>query len=428
MGHARAYRQGTPLSATQLDASANIPGAFAYSPGAGTVLAVGTQILSVTFTPADTANYTMATATVSLTVKGTTAATITLTDLEQIYDGTPKAVTATTDPAGLAVDITYNGVPTPPKNPGSYVVYATFHDPAYTGSATDTLDITITALIRHAPTLNGDIDGSAQILLPENITLNSAMISGDLLVPGTPAVRLNGHPTYGSTLDGSGNAAPSNYTVTLNGNAILRHVVRRTDPIAMPAVSLPPSPAGRNDVTLNNSNQRVADYTKLRNLTLNGNAGLVAVPPGTYGTFIANGNSGFVVGVAGATDAAVYNLQGLTLNGNAQMQIAGPIILTVASDVTVNGNFGVKAHPEWLMLQVAQGGLTLNGDVAFYGYVTAPNGPVIINGDSTLHGEVAADRLTINGDGLLTEVLPEGNCHDGPCRGNPGNSGNCLQR
>ena len=411
--------KGTPLSSAQLDATANVPGTFVYSPSAGTVLSVGTQTLKVTFTPTDTVNYTTAAATVSLTVKNTTAATITLSNLEQTYDGSPKAVTATTNPAGLAVDITYNGVSAPPTYPGSYVVYATFHDPAYTGSATDTLDITITALIRHAPTLNGDIDGSAQILLPENEVLNSAMISGDLLVPGTPKVRLNGHPDYGSTIDGSGSASPSNYTVTLNGNSILRHVVRRIDPIAMPAVSPPPPPSGRTDVTLTKANQNVADYTKLRNLTLNGNAGLVAVPPGTYGTFIANGNSGFVLGVAGATDAAVYNLQGLTLNGNAQLQIAGPIVLTVANDVTVNGNFGVKAHPEWLMLQIAQGGLTLNGDVGFYGYVAVPNGPVTINGDSTLHGEVAADRLTINGDGLLTERTPNGSCdggsgHDGP--------------
>ena len=410
-----AIAKGTPLSAAQLNATANVPGTFSYTPAAGTVLGVGTQTLSVTFTPTDSKNYTTAGASVSLTVNDTTAATITLSNLEQAYDGTPKVVTAKTSPAGLAVDITYNGVPTPPTYPGSYVVYTKFHDPAHTGSATDTLDITITALIRHAPTLNdGDIDGSAQILLPENEALNSAMISGDLLLPGTPKVRLNGHPDYGSTIDGSGSASPSNYTVTLNGNAILRHVVRRIDPIAMPAVSPPPPPAGRTDVTLTSPKQRVADYTKLRNLTLNGNAGQVAVPPGTYGNFVANGDNGFVLGVAGATDAAVYNLQSLTLNGSSGVKIVGPIILTVANNVTANGGFGVASHPDWLLLQIANGGLTLNGSGTFHGYVTAPNGLVTINGDGILDGEVAADRLTINGDGLLTERTPNnGNCHDG---------------
>ena len=58
----------TPLSATQLDATANIPGALIYTPPAGTVLAAGTQTLSVAFTPTDTADYTNATASVSIMV------------------------------------------------------------------------------------------------------------------------------------------------------------------------------------------------------------------------------------------------------------------------------------------------------------------------------------------------------------------------
>jgi hypothetical protein len=58
----------TPLSATQLDATASIPGAFVYTPPAGTVLAAGTQTLSVVFTPTDTTDYTNATASVPITV------------------------------------------------------------------------------------------------------------------------------------------------------------------------------------------------------------------------------------------------------------------------------------------------------------------------------------------------------------------------
>ncbi len=42
---------GTPLSATQLDATASVAGTFKYTPAAGKVLAAGTQTLSVTFTP-----------------------------------------------------------------------------------------------------------------------------------------------------------------------------------------------------------------------------------------------------------------------------------------------------------------------------------------------------------------------------------------
>src|SRR5205823_2895150 len=52
---------GTALSAIQLNATASIPGTLVYTPAAGSIPAAGTDILSVTFTPTDTANYTIAT-------------------------------------------------------------------------------------------------------------------------------------------------------------------------------------------------------------------------------------------------------------------------------------------------------------------------------------------------------------------------------
>jgi hypothetical protein len=59
---------GNGLSETQLNASAPVPGKFEYSPAAGEMLPPGMHTLSLTFTPADTANYAPAHATVSLSV------------------------------------------------------------------------------------------------------------------------------------------------------------------------------------------------------------------------------------------------------------------------------------------------------------------------------------------------------------------------
>jgi hypothetical protein len=59
---------GTALAVKQLDATANVPGSFTYTPAAGVVLKAGSQSLSVTFTPSDTADYTTATGKVTLTV------------------------------------------------------------------------------------------------------------------------------------------------------------------------------------------------------------------------------------------------------------------------------------------------------------------------------------------------------------------------
>ena len=262
-----------------------------------------------------------------------------------------------------------------------------------------------TALVRHAPVLNGAVEGSIQQMLGESVTLNGgAIVSGDLLVPGTPTVRLNGKPDYGGTTDGAGSATPAGYQVTLNGGAALRHVVRRTDPVALPTVGAPASPTGIRSVTLNKAGQSPGDFATLRNLTLNGNIGQVAVPPGSYGDFTVNGGSGLTLGVAGATAPSRYGLQRLTLNGSARLEIVGPVELTLAGAVTLNGNAGTSDHPAWLRLHLATGGLTLNGGASLAGAVEAPAGTVIINGNSRLTGALACDHLTVNGNGVLQLV------------------------
>ena len=122
-----------------------------------------------------------------------------------------------------------------------------------------------------------------------------------------------------------------------------------------------------------------------------------------YGTLIVNGNSGIVLGVPGASEPAVYNLQGLILNGASTLEVVGPVILNVASSVTLNGSGGASGqpnfHPGWLLLNIFSGGFTLNGHATFNGFVVAPTGTVIIN--STLNGGVVSDRLIINGGGIL---------------------------
>jgi hypothetical protein len=63
-----AIDSGTKLSSKQLDATASVPGTFAYSPAAGTLFAAGKQTLTVTFTPTVTGDYNDASVSVALTV------------------------------------------------------------------------------------------------------------------------------------------------------------------------------------------------------------------------------------------------------------------------------------------------------------------------------------------------------------------------
>ena len=60
---------GMALGAAQLDDKASVPGSFTYSPAAGTVLQAGNnQTLSLTFTPTDSTDYAVVTATATIDV------------------------------------------------------------------------------------------------------------------------------------------------------------------------------------------------------------------------------------------------------------------------------------------------------------------------------------------------------------------------
>lgn len=85
---------GTPLSGTQLNATASVPGTFTYSPVAGTVLSAGSQTLSVTFAPTDSADYSTQTATVTLVVNKATL-TITPNPASKVYGAANPAFTGT---------------------------------------------------------------------------------------------------------------------------------------------------------------------------------------------------------------------------------------------------------------------------------------------------------------------------------------------
>ncbi len=342
--------------------------------------------------------------TLTIAVPPPTEVTVTLSNLEQRYDGLPKPVTVTTAPNNVDVTITYDGSEEPPVYPGIYDVVATVTESGYVGSATAQLEIGITALVRHGVTMSGEIDGSLQVLLPESTTWNGgAWISGDLLVSGRPGVTVNGNAAYVAVIEANGSATPTQHRVTLNSNTVVRYVVRQVDAIALPTVAAPPAPSGTRNVAINQAGQSIGDPATLRNLTINSKGGEVAVPPGTYGEFVANGQTAFVLGVAGAETPVVYNLQKLTLNSKSQLKIVGPVVLNVRETVMFNSANAAAHDPAWLTVRVHNGGLTLNGDSDLNGDVVTPTGTVTLNGSSVLQGSVTADRLTINKQAALRD-------------------------
>jgi hypothetical protein len=151
---------GTALSATQLDATASVPGSFAYSPGAGTVLAAGAQTLTAIFTPTDTVDYSTASASVALTVnQGTSTLSINATSVGfgNVALNQPATQTLTLSSTGtssvtvnsavlVGTSFTMSGSAFPTTlTPGQTATLGIQFDPTVVGAASGTLTVSSTS-------------------------------------------------------------------------------------------------------------------------------------------------------------------------------------------------------------------------------------------------------------------------------------------
>ena len=102
---------------------------------------------------------------------------INLSNLIQIFDGTPKAVTATTTPPGLpGLTVTYNGSTTPPSAIGNYQIIASLSNPDFQSSnSLGTLSI-----IGFSPTNAQNANPGSQNTALVNPTGNNPGISANL--------------------------------------------------------------------------------------------------------------------------------------------------------------------------------------------------------------------------------------------------------
>ena len=109
---------GTPLSAAELDASCPLSGMFVYSPAAGRVLPSGLgEVLTVTFTPDDTTDYTTATDSTTINVLTSSPSStppMATTLPATAVAGTGAILNATVNPDGNAttVEFLYGADPT----------------------------------------------------------------------------------------------------------------------------------------------------------------------------------------------------------------------------------------------------------------------------------------------------------------------------
>jgi len=137
-----AITYGTALGAGQLDATASVPGTFAYTPAAGAVPGAGPQTLSVTFTPTDSTDYTTVTATVSLTVSQATP-TITWATPAAIPYGTALSGTQLNATASVPGTFAYNPAASTVLTAGSHTLSVTFTPTDAADYTTATANVTL---------------------------------------------------------------------------------------------------------------------------------------------------------------------------------------------------------------------------------------------------------------------------------------------
>jgi large repetitive protein len=237
-----AITYGTGLGASQLDATARVPGLFAYTPAAGTVIGAGVHTLSVTFTPNDSTDYAPLTVTTGITVARATP-TVSVSDGGGTYDGSPFAATAEvvglgnqTGPSleGVSPTLSYyagsSATGTPmvgaPSAVGTYTVVAVFPgsgDYAGAESAPVTFEITAPPAITASSTTVTLTSSAGSTVYGETVTL-AADVTSTNPGAGTPTGTVtffDGSSQLGAvTLDGSGRATLTVSSLALGGHSI----------------------------------------------------------------------------------------------------------------------------------------------------------------------------------------------------------------
>ena len=171
LGDLAHIHDGTAKSATATTVPAGLAVEITYDGSTDPPVAVGAYAVTGMV---NEANY-QGSATGTLTI-GKAVATVALGDLLHTYDGTAKSATATTEPAGLTVDFTYDGSATAPTGAGSHAVTGRVNDADWQGSATGTLTIgkasATVALGDLSPTYDGTAKSATATTEPAGLTVD----------------------------------------------------------------------------------------------------------------------------------------------------------------------------------------------------------------------------------------------------------------
>ncbi|HKB90603.1 MAG TPA: MBG domain-containing protein, partial [Opitutaceae bacterium] len=250
---------GLPVSFSVLGGPAIVSGNTLSITGVGTVTVQTSQSGNGSFAAAPNVSQ-------SFTVVQASG-NVTVTNLSHTYDGSPKSVSVTTTPGGLATSVTYNGSPTAPSAVGSYAVVATITNPNYTGGSSGTLVIAAPSPSSQSITfgaLPNQIYGVAPFALSatasSGLPVSFSVLGGPATVSGnTLSITGVGTVTIQTSQSGNGGfaAAPNVFqsfaVVQASGNVTVANLSQTYDS-SPKSVSVTTTPGGlATSVTYNGS-------------------------------------------------------------------------------------------------------------------------------------------------------------------------------
>lgn len=240
------------------------------------------------------------------------------------------------------------------------------------------------------------LDESASIALEA-----SAKVSGSLLVSADKTAMV---------LDlANGKAVkPSARTSIVNsgGATVLKGEVQAGSGFDLPRVLTPIAPAARSSVSLQAGVDLPTDYSKVGDLSLRRPKESVTLPAGNYGK-IAVAQGTLVLGSAGSREPLRYELQSLEVQLGSSLTLLGPVVVTVADGLTIEGSAGNADSALWLDLRVAGGKVSVGRKGVLWGFVTAPKSLVSVAAGGRLVGGAASDELKLEAGASATVVAPD---------------------
>jgi YD repeat-containing protein len=220
---------GTPLSSAQLNATANVPGSFVYTPPTGTILTAGSvHTLSVAFTPTDTVDYANSTATVTINV-ARTSPTLSWSAPAAIVYGTALSsaqLNATADVPGSFVYAPPSGTILNAGNAQTLSAVFTPVDTSNYASGTSTTAVDVAKA-------NQTLSWSAPAAIAYGTRLSSSQLNAAVAVsgpaaagglvyspPASTALASGTGQTLTVTAQGTTNYLPATMTVTIDVNRV----------------------------------------------------------------------------------------------------------------------------------------------------------------------------------------------------------------